>query len=74
MINIKDHLSGKKYLSKIILKTQEIKLGDTPESISLESIQIDEESTNPLEIGFEILGDTKADEMIKHEQAKEDST
>lgn len=74
MINLKDHLPERKFISKIILKTQEVKLGDTPDNVTLESIPINEESDNPLVIDSEILGETKADEMIKHVRVKEDDS
>lgn len=74
MINLKDHLPERKFISKIVLKTQEVKLGDTPDTVSLESVQINEESDNPLVIDSEVLGGTKADEMIKHSRAKEDDS
>lgn len=72
MINLKDHLPERKFISKIVLKTQEVKLGDTPDNVTLEPIPINEESDNPLVIDSEVLGETKADEMIKHVRAKED--
>lgn len=64
MINLEDHLPKRKSISKILLKTQELKIGDVPDGVSLESIQINDES-GPIEIGPEISGETKADEMIK---------
>ena len=74
MINLKDHLPERKFISKIVLKTQEVKLGDTPDTISLESVQINEESDNPLVIDSEVLGETKADEMNKYSRVKEDDS
>lgn len=71
MINLEDHLPKRKSISKIILKTQEVKLGDTPDGVTLESIQINEEPS-PLEIGPEVLGETKADKMINHDLTEEE--
>ena len=71
MINLEDHLPKRKSISKIVLKTQEVKLGDTPDGVTLESIQINEEPS-PLEIGHEISGETKADKMIKRDLTEEE--
>lgn len=71
MINLEDHLPKRKSISKIVLKTQEVKLGDTPDGVTLESIQINEEP-NPLEIGPEVLGETKASKMIKRDLTEEE--
>ena len=72
MINLEDHLPKRKSISKIVLKTQEVKLGDTPDGVTLESIQINEEPSSPLEIGTEVLGETKASKMIKHDLTEEE--
>ena len=72
MINLEDHLPKRKSISKIVLKTQEVKLGDTPDGVTLESIQINEEPSSPLEIGPEVLGETKASKMIKHDLTEEE--
>ena len=71
MINLEDHLPKRKSISKIVLKTQEVKLGDAPDGVTLESIQINEEPS-PLEIGPEILGETKASKMIKRDLTEEE--
>ena len=71
MINLEDHLPKRKSISKIALKTQEVKLGDTPDGVNLESIQINEEPS-PLEIGPEVLGETKASKMIKRDLTEEE--
>lgn len=72
MINLEDHLPKRKSISKIVLKTQEVKLGDTPDGVTLESIQINEEPSSPLEIGPEVLGETKASKMIKRDLKEEE--
>ena len=63
MINLDDHIPKRKSISKVVLKSQELKML-TPEGIILESIPLSN-TPGELEIGPEIYGETKADEMIK---------
>lgn len=65
MINLDDHLPKRKTISKIVLKSQELNIGDVPEGVVLESIDLPD-SPGLLEMETETLGNTKAEEMIKH--------
>ena len=65
MINLDDHLPKRKVISKFVLKSQELNIGDTPEGAVLESIDL-HDSPGPLEMETETLGNTKAEEMVKH--------
>ena len=65
MINLDDHLPKRKVISKFVLKSQELNIGDTHEGVVLESIDLSD-SPGPLEMETETLGNTKAEEMVKH--------
>ena len=65
MINLDDHLPKRKTISKFVLKSQELNIGDVPEGVVLESIDLPE-TPGFLEMETETLGNTKAEEMIKH--------
>ena len=75
MINLDDHFPKRKVISKFVLKSQELNIGDTPEGVVLESIDLPD-SPGPLEMETETLGNTKAEEMVKHttSNVEEEST
>ena len=74
MINLEDHLPKRKFISKLELKSQEISLGDTPEDVSLESIDLSSGDPSPLEIETETVDNTKASKMIKRISATEEAS
>lgn len=65
MINLDDHFPKRKVISKFVLKSQELNIGDTPEGVVFESIDL-HDSPGPLEMETDTLGNTKAEEMVKH--------
>lgn len=73
MINLDDHLPKRKTISKFVLKSQELNIGDIPEGVVLESIDLPE-TPGFLEMETETLGNTKAEEMIKHTSTVEEES